>query len=159
MNLLNWTFHRLPVACAMMVLLPCVAAGCGSVQTYSFQSAAAPERLPELAFDEVRKGTYADHRDLLGPVQVELSARQIAEFPVILGAGRCYRAIAVAEDRSSAIRIALLNESFVEQQAEQGKKGVATLQLCPERSENLLLNVEGVGSRLRVVVAVVQQPE
>jgi hypothetical protein len=129
------------------------------VQTYSFQTGAPPDRLPELAFDEVRKGTYADHRDLLGPVQIELSAREIAEFPVILAQGRCYRAIAVAEDRSSAIRIALLNESFVEQQSEQGTKGVATLHVCPERTENLLLNVDGVGSRLRVVVAVVQQPE
>jgi hypothetical protein len=151
--------HRLLLQVGMMVVAAVLAVGCGSVQTYSFQTGAPPDRLPELAFDEVRKGSYADHRDLLGPVQIELSAREIAEFPVILAQGRCYRAIAVAEDRSSAIRIALLNESFVEQQSEQGKKGVATLHVCPERTENLLLNVDGVGSRLRVVVAVVQQPE
>ena len=129
------------------------------MQTHSFQTGVPPDRLPELAFDEVRKGAFADHRDLLGPVQVELSHREIAEFPVILAKGRCYRAIAVAEDRSSAIRIALLDESFLEQQSEQGKKGVATLSVCPERTENLLLNVDGVGSLLRVVVAVVQQPD
>ena len=159
MNLLNRTLHRFRLATAVMVVVPAVAAGCGSVQTYSFQSTAAPDRLPELAYDEVRKGAYADHRDLLGPVQVELSEREIAEFPVILAQGRCYRAIAAAEDRTMAVRIALLNESFVEQQAAEGKKGVATLLICPERTENLLLNVEGVKARLRVVVAVVVQPE
>jgi hypothetical protein len=159
MNLLNRTFHRFPLALALLVFAPLVAAGCGSVQTYSFQSAATPDRLPELAYNEVRQGNYADHRDLLGPVQVALSHREIAEFPVILQKGQCYRAIAVAEDRRTAIRVALLTESFVEQQAEQGKKGVAALLICPERTENLLLSVEGAIEPLRVVVAVVVQPD
>lgn len=129
------------------------------MQTYSFQTAPAPDRLPELAFDEVRKGPYADHRDLLGPVQVELSRSEIAEFPVILEQGRCYRVLAAAEDRSSEIRLALLDENFVERTAEAGRKGLATLRVCPERTENLLLNIDGVQSQMRVVVAVVQQPE
>lgn len=159
MNLLNRTLHRFRLAWAVLVFAPAVAAGCGSVQTYAFQSAPAPERLPELAYDEVRKGVYADHRDLLGPVQVELAQREIAEFPVILAQGHCYRAIAAAEERTTVVRIALLNESFVEQQAAEGGKGVATLLFCPEHTENLLLNVEGVKTRLRVVVAVVVQPD
>jgi len=158
MNLLNRMFHRFPLALALLVFAPLVAAGCGSVQTYSFQSAPAPERLPELAYNEVRKGVYADHRDLLGPVQIELAHTEIAEFPVILAQGHCYRAIAAAEDRTMAVRIALLNESFEEQQAAEGGKGVAALLFCPERTENLLLNVEGVDARLRVVVAVIVQP-
>ena len=143
----------------MMVVAAALAAGCGSVQSYSFQTEPAPDRLPELAFDEVRRGPYADHRDLLGPVQIELSDRQIAEFPVILEQGRCYRAIAAAEDRSSEIRLALLDEDFQERMAEEGRKGEATLLICPEQTENLLLNVDGIRSRMRVVVAVVQQPE
>jgi hypothetical protein len=159
MNLWNRMPHRLLLQVGMMVLAAALAVGCGSVQTYSFQTGAPPDRLPELAYDEVRKGSYADHHDLLGPVQVELSEREIAEFPVILAQARCYRAMAVAEDRRSEIRLALLDEDFVERMADEGKKGVATLRVCPERTENLLLNVDGVGSRLRVVVAVVQQPE
>lgn len=129
------------------------------MQSYSFQTAPEPDRLPELAFDEVRRGPYADHRDLLGPVQVELARREIAEFPVILEQRRCYRAIAAAEDRNSEIRLALLDEDFQERMAEEGRGGVATLLICPERTENLLLNVDGIRSRMRVVVAVVQQPE
>lgn len=143
----------------MVVVGTVLAAGCGSVQSYSFQTAPEPDRLPELAFEEVRKGPYADHRDLLGPVQIELARREIAEFPVILQQGRCYRALAAAEDRSSEIRLALLDEDFQERMAEEGRGGVATLLICPERTENLLLNVDGVQSRMRVVVAVVQQPE
>lgn len=143
----------------MLLTNAVLAAGCGSVQSYSFQTAPAPDRLPELAFEEVRKGTFADHRDLLGPVQVELSFREIAEFPVILERGRCYRAIATAEDRSSEIRLALLDEDFEEQMADEGRRGSATLLICPEQTENLLLNIDGVRPRMRVVVAVVQQPE
>lgn len=159
MNLWNRMPHRLLPHVGMMVLAAAFAVGCGSVQTYSFQTGTPPDRLPELAYDEVRRGPYADHRDLLGPVQIEMSRREIAEFPVILAQGRCYRAIAVAEDRRSEIRLALLDEGFAERMAEEGRKGVATLFVCPERTENLLLNVDGVESRLRVVVAVVQQPE
>ena len=159
MNLRNRIPHRLLLQLGMVLVSAVLAAGCGSVQSYSFQTAPEPDRLPELAFDEVRRGAYADHRDLLGPVQIELSHREIAEFPVILEQGHCYRLLAAAEERTSEIRLALLDEGFVERMAEEGRKGVATLYVCPERTENLLLNIDGVDSRLRVVVAVVQQPE
>ena len=54
------------------------------------------------------------------------------------------------------IRLALLDEDFQERMAEEGRKGVATLLICPEQTENLLLNVDGVQSRMRVVVAVLR---
>lgn len=132
--------------------------GCASVQTYSFQSEQAPDRIPELAYDEVRQGLFADHTALLGPVQVDLEPRGIAEFPVILERGRCYRAIAVEEERRDPLRLAVMNENFVEQDSALGRGGVVTMLRCPDATENLILAVEGVSHPARVVVGLLLQP-
>ena len=132
--------------------------GCASVQTHSFQSAQAPDRLPELAYDEVRKGLFADHHSLLGPVQIDLEPRGIAEFPVILERGRCYRAIAVEEERKDPLRLAVMDESFLEQGSAVGRDGVVTMLRCPDATENLILAVEGVSHPARVVVGLLLQP-
>lgn len=158
MNLTVSSLHRGLVSFLFAVgALPLVG-GCVTVQTHSFQSEASPDRLPELAYNEVRKGPLADHLDHLGPVQIELGARTTAEFPVILQKGQCYRAVAVEEDRGDAIRLAFLNEDFVQQDAAVGRGGVATLLRCPESVENLILSIEGTTKRARVVVGVLKQP-
>lgn len=135
-----------------------LAAGCASVQSYSFQRADAPDRLPELAYDEVRKGAYADHHSLLGPVQVEIGPQEIAEFPVILERGKCYRALAVEEARRDPLEMAFLNEGFLVQDKMEGLRGMVTMARCQERDENLLLSIEGTTKRVRLVVGLLLLP-
>ena len=152
------SFHlRLLFAAIAASALPLVS-GCASVQTYSFQRAPAPDRIPELAYDEVRRGLFADHTALLGPVQIDLEPRGIAELPVILEKGRCYRAIAVEEERRDPLRLAWMSESFLEQASTVGRGGVVTMLRCAEATENLILAVEGVSQPARVVVGLLLQP-
>lgn len=147
-----------------LLLLPIVAtatlaAGCVRVQTHSFLASPAPDRLPELAYDEVRRGRYADHADLLGPVQITMGPRDTAEFPVILEKGQCYQAIAVEENRRAPLRIAFLDEEFGEKDAAPAVRGAATIFRCAEAPENLILSIEGMQEEGRVVVGVVLRPK
>lgn len=157
MNPTQLLLHRRLLLPSGLVAL--LASACVGVQTHSFMTSPPPERLPELAYDEVRLGRYGDHADLLGPVQVTVGPRDVAEFPLILEAGRCYQAIVVEENRTAPLRVSFLDEDFTPKDSAPAVRGAATLFRCPETSENLILSVDGMETKGRVVVGVVTRPQ